>query len=96
MSEYPHPNQPPHLAPSMPSRHYSQPVSPPQQQPMPYLVQPSPYLVQPVSVQSPPPLTWWHLMPWWAKAFFALGILALAGFLLFLCAGFLEGWRFLT
>ena len=95
MSEYLHPHQPPHLAQSsMSPLHYSQPVSPPQ--PLPYLFQPPPYLVQPVYVWSPPPLTWCRLMPWWAKVFFVLGLLALAGFMIFVCVGFLNGWRFLT
>jgi hypothetical protein len=97
MSEYPHPNQPPHLAQSsMSPLPYSQSVHPPQHQPVPYLVQPPPYLIQPVYVQPPRPLTWWRLMPWWAKAFFVLGMLTLAGFMIFACAGLLDGWRFLT
>jgi hypothetical protein len=96
MSEDPSPNQLSYPTQSRLSLHYSQPIYPPQQQPVPYTVQPPPYVVQPVYVQSPHSFPWWYLMPWWAKALFILGMLALAGIIIFICVGFLDGFRFLA
>ncbi len=91
----PNPNQPP-SQPIYPPTGYYQPQQPLSsgalpQPPVPYQ-QPQPYMVQPIMLQPPTQTwAWWNLAPWWIKALFILGILALLYVVVGICAGVMIG-----